>query len=300
MPTATPDEQLLVTWLLDVQEADNLAAINAMNDLRGRYPADKHVLYLTAEWLYFQQDYARSKKWMERILDIDPNFPPALNMLGYAYVETGDPEPAKAVNFLKRYASLEADQPNPEDSLGEVSRIVGDDAASIEHYSAALKITPNFYSSNVGIGDARTLMGDYAGARSQYDKVIAAATSPRDKLHAQFQKSLTYFWEGQPEEGRKALHATLESARHQKEPYEQFEAGLALAQLSENNANALDQFKAVETSIEKPVAGMSEPDRNVSLAQVLREEARTASANSREARRKRFQSWSGMRPSRAT
>ena len=101
--------------------------------------------------------------------------------------------------------------------------IAGDDAGSIEHYSAALKITPNFYSSNVGIGDTRTLMGDYAGARAQYDKVIAAATNPRDKLHAQFQKSLTYFWEGQPEEGRKALHATLESARHQKEPYEQFE-----------------------------------------------------------------------------
>ena len=62
LPTAAPDEQLLVNWLLNVQEANNLAAINAMNDLRGRYPADKHVLYLTAEWLYFQQDYARSKK----------------------------------------------------------------------------------------------------------------------------------------------------------------------------------------------------------------------------------------------
>src|ERR1700743_1811800 len=138
LPTAAPDEQLLVTWLLDVQEANNLAAINAMNDLRGRYPGDKHVLYLTAEWLYFQQDYARSKKMMERILDIDPNFPPALNMLGYAYVETGDPEPDKAINFLKRYASLEADQPNPEDSLGEVLRFAGDDAGSVQHYSAAL------------------------------------------------------------------------------------------------------------------------------------------------------------------
>jgi tetratricopeptide (TPR) repeat protein len=280
LPTATPDEQLLVTWLLDVQEANNLAAINAMNDLRGKYPADRHVLYLTAEWLYFQQDYARSKKIMERILDIDPNFPPALNMLGYAYVETGDPEPTKAVNYLKRYASLESDQPNPEDSLGEVLRYAGDDAGSIEHYSNALKITPNFYSSNLGVGDTRTLMGDYAGARAQYDKVIAAATNSRDKLHAQFQKSLVYFWEGQPEEGRKALHATLESARRQKEPYEQAEAGLALAQLSDNNAAALEQLKAVETSIEKPVPGMSEPDRNVSLAQVLREEARYASASS--------------------
>jgi tetratricopeptide (TPR) repeat protein len=279
LTTATPDEQLFVNWLLDVQEASNLSAITAMNDLRGRYPADKHVLYLTAEWLYFQQDYARSKKMMERILDIDPNFPPALNMLGYSWVETGDPDPAKAVNYLKRYASLEAGQPNPEDSLGEVLRFAGDDAGSIEHYSAALKITPNFYSSNLGIADTRTLMGDYAGARAQYDKVIAAATNPRDKLHAEFQKAMVHFWEGQPEEGRKALHATLELARHQKEPYGQFEVALALAQLSENNASAQEQLKSLEATLEKPVAGMSEPDRNLSVGQVLREEARFASAN---------------------
>ncbi len=213
LPTATPDEQLLVTWLLNVQEADNLAAINSMNDLRMRFPADKHVLYLTAEWLYFQQDYTRSKKMMERILDIDPNFPPALNMLGYAYVESGDPDPAKAVNFLKRYASLEADQPNPEDSLGEVLRFAGDDAGSIEHYSAALKITPNFYSSNLGIADTRTLMGDYAGARAQYDKVIAAATNPRDKLHAQFQKSLVVFLGRSAGRGAQSVCTRLSSRR---------------------------------------------------------------------------------------
>jgi tetratricopeptide (TPR) repeat protein len=279
LPTATPDEQLLVNWLLNVQEANNLAAISTMNDLRGRYPGDKHVLYLTAEWLYFQQDYARSKKMMERILDIDPNFPPALNMLGYAYVETGDPDATKAVNYLKRYATLEADQPNPEDSLGEILRFAGDDAGSIEHYSAALQITPNFYSSKLGIADTRTLMGDYDGARTQYDKVIATATNLRDRLHAHFQKALVYFWEGQPEEGRKALRSALELARREKEPYSQFEIGLALAQLSENNAAALEQLKAVETSIQKPVAGMGEPDRNLSMGQVLREEARFASAN---------------------
>ena len=277
--TATPDEQLLVNWLLDVQEGSNLAAIGAMNDLIARFPTDKHVLYLTAEWLYFQQDYSRSQRMMERILDIDPNFPPALNMLGYSYVESGYPDPAKAVNYLKRYASLEKNQPNPEDSLGEVLRFVGDDQGSIEHYSAALKITPNFYSSKLGIGDTRTLMGDYAGARAQYDKVIATATSARDRLHAQVQKALVSYWEGQPEQGRKALTAVLEQARRTKEPYGQFESAVALAQLNENAPAALDQLRAIETSIQKPVAGMGEPDRNLSLALVLREEARRAAAN---------------------
>ena len=48
-----------------------------MNDLLQRYPNDKHVLYLTAEWLYFQQDYDRSRKMIEKILALDPKFPPA-------------------------------------------------------------------------------------------------------------------------------------------------------------------------------------------------------------------------------
>jgi predicted Zn-dependent protease len=276
---ASPDEQLLVNWLVDVQQGDNLSAIGAMNDLLVRFPNDKHVLYLTSEWLYMQQDYGRARKMMEKILDIDPNFPPALNMLGYSYIETGDPDPAKAVNFLQRYATLEPNQPNPQDSLGEVLRYAGDDEGSLEHYAAALKIITNFYSSQLGIGDTRTLMGDYAGARSAYDKVGASATNSRDRLHVQFQKAMVSFWEGQPESGRKALDSVLEQARRQKEPYAQFEIGFGRAQLAPDAASELEQLRAVEATLQKPVVGLSEPDRNTSLASVLREEARIASAN---------------------
>jgi predicted Zn-dependent protease len=276
-PKATPDEQLLINWMVDVQQGDNLAAIGAMNDLLTRFPNDKHVLYLTSEWLYFQQDYERSRKMMEKILAIDPNFPPALNMLGYSYIETGDPDPAKAIHFLQRYATLEPNQPNPQDSLGEVLRFAGDDQGSLEHYTAALKIITNFYSSQVGIGDTHTLMGDYAGARSAYDKV--GATNSRDRLHAQFQKALVSFWEGQPEQGRKSLDSLFEQARRQKEPNEQFEIGFGRAQLAADPASELEQLRALEASVQKPVPGMSEPDRNISLASVLREQARVASAN---------------------
>jgi len=276
-PKATPDEQLLINWMVDVEQGDNLAAIGAMNDLLARFPSDKHVLYLTSEWLYFQQDYGRSRKMMEKILAIDPNFPPALNMLGYSYIETGDPDPAKAVDFLKRYATLEPNQPNPHDSLGEVLRFAGDDQGSLEHYAAALKIITNFFSSQIGLGDTRTLMGDYAGARAAYDKV--GATNSRDRLHVQFQKAMVSFWEGHQDQGRKSLDSLLEQARRQKEPYAQFEVAFGRAQLSADPASELEQLRALEASLQKPVTGMSEPDRNISLASVLREEARIAAAN---------------------
>jgi tetratricopeptide (TPR) repeat protein len=273
-PKATPEEQLIVNWMVYVQQADNLAAIGAMNDLLARFPNDKHILYLTSEWLYFQQDYERSERMMEQILNIDPNFPPALNMLGYSYIGTGDPDPAKAIASLKHYAATEPNQPNPEDSLGEILRYAGDDKGSLEHYSAALKIITNFYSSQLGLGDTRTLMGDYSGARSAYDKVNA--TNLRDRLHVQFQKALVSFWEGQPDQGRKSLDSLVELARRQKEPYAQFEIGFGRAQLASDSSSELDQLRALEASVQKPVLGMSEPDRNLSLAAVLREETRVA------------------------
>ena len=278
VPKAAPEEQLLVNWLVDVQQGDNIAAIGAMNDLLAHFPNDKHILYLTSEWLYVQQDYDRSLRMMEKVAQLDPEFPPALNMLGYAYMQTADPDPAKAISCLKRYAAREPNQPNPEDSLGEVLRYAGDDQGSLEHYSAALKIITNFITSQVGLGDTNTLMGNFDRARAEYDKANAMATNSRDRLHAQYQKALAYFWEGHPEQGRKALDSLLEDARRQKEPYAQFEISFGRAMLAPSAASELELLRAVETSVQKPVAGMSEPDRHLSWSSVLREQARIAAA----------------------
>src|SRR6266700_5818986 len=116
---APADERLLVNFLTSVQKDDMLPAITAMNDLLKRFPNDRHALYLTSEWLYFQQDFNRSVKMMEQIIKLDPNFAPAYNMLGYAKVETGDPDPAKAIAYLKKYAALQPGQANPKTPLAK-------------------------------------------------------------------------------------------------------------------------------------------------------------------------------------
>src|SRR6266446_1441882 len=151
--------------------------------------------------------------------------PPALNLLGYAYIQTGTPDLAKAIASLQRYAEVQPNSPNPQDSLGEVLRFSGDDQGSLEHYSAALQIDPTYISSRYGLGDTSALMGNYIRARAEYDEAIAVANNPRDRSHSEFQKALVYFWEGQPAEGRKALDALNEKAHQQKEPYSQFEVG---------------------------------------------------------------------------
>ena len=281
---ATPDEQLLVRWMTSVEEGDLLPAIMTMNDLLKRYPADKHVLYLTSEWLYFQQDYGRARQLMETTLRVDPNFAPTFNLLGHAYLETGNPDPAKAMAALRRYAELQPGQPNPEKSLAEILRYAGDDQGSVEHYGAALQLDPTFIAARVGLSDTLTLMSDYPNALDQYDRAISMAESSRDRLHAEYQKALVFFWEGDLAEGRKRLEGLAEKARAEKEPYAQFEIDFARALLATNGVDEFAQLKSLESFLQGPVAGMTEADRNASLGAVWRERARVyASSGKSEA-----------------
>ena len=273
-PHATADERLLVDWMLDVQQGNMLLAIRTMNDLLARFPNDKHILYLTSEWLYFQQDYDRSRKMMEKILELDANFAPALNMLGYVNIEAGEPNPDKAIDYLKRYAAVQPHEPNPEDSLGEVLRYTGDDLNSLVHYATALNIDPHFVTSQIGLGDTSALMGDYPRARAEYDKALPIISTPRDRLHAQFQRALVYFWEGQPAQGRTAVDVLFDDVRRQKDPYALYEVGFGRAQLAAEAKRELEELRKVEVSLLKPMRGMSESDLNISLAAVLCEEAR--------------------------
>ena len=274
---ATPDEQLLVRWMTGIQDRDLLPAIARMNDLRKRFPRDKHILYVTGEWLFIQQDDDHARSLLESALQIDPNFPAALNRLGYLYIRSGSPDPAKALASLRRYAEVEKRSNNPEDSLGEVSRIAGDDQASLQHYAASLRINPSFLASQEGLGDTRTLMGDFEGARKEYDRALQMATSPVDELYIKQQKALVSFWEGKPEQGRQELAAFAKEAANKKEPNGQFNIALAQALLAPDAKSEVKQLQALSAFLEKPLAGMLESDRGIDRATVLRERVRIVS-----------------------
>src|SRR5258706_359495 len=247
-----------------------------MNDLLKRYPDNKHVLYIIADWLYFQQDDGRSRQMLETVRRRDPDFPPALNLLGYSYIQTGTPDLEKAVASVKRYAEVQPKSPNPQDSLGQIFRMAGDDQSSLEHYSAALNIDPTYTPSHYGLGDTSALMGNYLRARAEYDDAIAVSSNPRDRSHCEFQKALVYFWEGQTAEGHAALDALNEKARRQKEPYSQFEIGFGRAMLAGDAALELEQLRSLELWLQSPSDGLSESDRDNFHAQVLRERARVS------------------------
>jgi len=211
---------------------------------------------------------------MEKIIKLDPNFAPAYNMLGYAKVETGVPDPVQAIAYLKKYAELQPGQPNPEDSLGEVSRYAGDDLGSIEHYRTALRYSPAFIASQTGLGDTYSLMHDVASATAEYDKALAMSTNNRDRLHVEFQKALLKFWSGKPADGMQALADIERKASAAHEPYSEFETQEAAALLAPTPKQQMAKLQQMDRIYGRPVDGMSESDHNLSLASIWRDEVR--------------------------
>ena len=271
---APADEKLLVRFLTAVQKDDLLPAIVAMNELLSRFPNDSHALYLTAEWLYFQQDYDRSAQMWQRLILQDANFAPAYNMLGYARIEGNNPDPAQALAYLKKYAELQPHHANPQDSIGEVSRYAGNDQSSLLHYRAALEISPTFITSQIGLGDTYTLMGDYPAARAEYAKSSLMASNDRDRLHVEFQKALVFFWEGRASQGLRALNEVARKAHLAREPYSLFEAQEAQALLAATSGERLAKLAEMEAGFSGPVENMGDADRNPALAAIWRDQAR--------------------------
>jgi len=98
--------------MTSISDRDLLPAITAMNDLLQALSRQQARLYIIADWLYFQQDYERSRQMLETVRHLDP-ISPALNLLGYSYIQTGTPDLEKAVASVQRYAEVQPKSPNP-------------------------------------------------------------------------------------------------------------------------------------------------------------------------------------------
>ena len=131
---------------------------------------------------------------MEKALAIDKNYPAALNDL--AYVEARNRQFDKAFAAMERYIALLPKEPNPQDSYGELLRMAGNFEGSLQHYRAALKIDPDFVTSQLGLGDTYALMGNQEQARVEYDKAIRFAHNEADRLTYGMQKAMTYVRDG--------------------------------------------------------------------------------------------------------
>jgi tetratricopeptide (TPR) repeat protein len=212
--SANPEEALVIDWLANSSQAHSIPAIQAMNEALEKYPQDKHLRWLAGWWLLVDHNQSqRAVAMFERVMQIDPKFADAYNEAAYCYARMGNFD--KAFANIKRYTELVPNEPNPQDTFAEISRMAGRFEEALTHYRASLKIDPSFNESQLGLGDTYALMGQQERAREEYAKAIAAG-SPVQKVTWGLQSAATYVREGNLAGADKAFTAIAEQA-HQKD-----------------------------------------------------------------------------------
>ena len=267
VPKLTPGEQLMVGWIIKVQEGDFIGGISSMNDLLEMYPKDKHLFYLAANWLMAENGDDQAQRLLEKALAIDKDFPAALNDL--AYVDARNREFAKAFAAMDRYVALLPTEPNPHDSYGELLRMAGNFEGSLQHYRAALKIDPDFVTSQVGLGDTYALMGNQEQARSEYDKAIRYAHTEADRLAYIMQKAMTWVRDGKFDEADKLFQAVAQTAHAKEQDLQEAQAYRHLAEYQIDDKAALKYLHDAEESLEHR-STISKSDKDEELSRILR------------------------------
>jgi tetratricopeptide (TPR) repeat protein len=269
-PKLTAGEQLMIGWIVKVQEGDALGGIEAMNDMLEMFPKDKHLFYLVGNWLMGEEGADEAEKMMLKALAIDKNFPPALNDLAYAYARNRQFE--KAFAAMDRYVAVLPDEPNPQDSYGELKRMAGDFEGSLRHYRAALKIDPDFVSSQLGLGDTYALMGNQEQARVEYDKAVRFAKNEADRLTYQMQKAMTWVREGNFVEADKLFEEIAKTGHAKDQDLQEAQAYWHMAEYQTDDNLALKYLHDAEDSLGHN-ATLSRGDAGAELSRILRNRA---------------------------
>jgi tetratricopeptide (TPR) repeat protein len=266
-PKLTPGEQLMIAWIAKVQEGDFIGGISAMNDMLEMYPKDKHLLYLAGNWLMGEDGDEQALRIMEKALALDKNYPAALNDLAYLYARNR--QFPKAFAAMDRYVALLPTEPNPHDSYGELLRMAGNFEGSLRHYRAALKIDPDFVTSQVGLGDTYALMGNQEQARIEYDKAVRYAHNEADRLAYNMQKAMTWVRDGKFAEADAAFQEIAQTAHAKEQDLQEAQAYRTLAEYQTDDKVALQYLQDAEESLGHRSA-ISKGDRDEELSRILR------------------------------
>ncbi|HEV2718007.1 MAG TPA: hypothetical protein VGU64_22270 [Terriglobales bacterium] len=243
---ASAGERLAIEWYQDAMDHKLISAIVKMNDLLSRYPHDKWVVWMTTWWLTTQTQYERSIEVYER--SGIPDSPGLMNNMGYSYAYLRQFD--KAFAQMDKYVAALPQDANPQDSYAEIVRLAGHFPESIEHYRAALAINPEFYSSQFGIADTYSLMGDQTQARKEYEIGFRKFLLPElHKIQWQTREAITYVREGDYQGADRAFHAIADYTHSKKMSQVEADTYRQMAMYQQNAKHGLAFLKKADAAL---------------------------------------------------
>ena len=264
---ANASEQIVIEWFQNAADHKLIPAITSMNDVLHKYPHDRWLVFLASSWLSEQTQYERAAAVYENSGLTDS--PGLVNNAAYTYANMR--QFSKAFALMDKFASLMPKDPNPQDSYAEILRMAGYYNVAIDHYRVALRINPQFYSSQFGIADTYLLMGDEIRARKEYDAAFKKFPSlgELDRIRWMTHQATTYIYESDIAGADKAFQSLAEYAHSQHLCQAEAETYRQMAMYQTKTDRALELLAKGESALREG-HNVSAMNAHQEMAQILR------------------------------
>jgi len=175
-------------------ESDRMKANELYVELAEMFPKDKRMhWYLGRSYNGLRENDKAIASW-EKALEIDKNFAPIYQDMGYLYRRQEDF--AKAEESFQEYLRLSPDEPNAHDCLADLYRKMGKFEDAVEHYKKAVEMDSTFTTSQYKVGTTLFFMDKFEEGREELRKLMEARTEPAYKVYDMEGIMRSYIFEG--------------------------------------------------------------------------------------------------------
>ncbi|MFH2036204.1 MAG: tetratricopeptide repeat protein [Candidatus Zixiibacteriota bacterium] len=179
-----------------------------LKELVELYPKDERAHMELANFYFAQQEFEKAIEEYKECLKINYRFSLPYNMMGYSYRNINDYENSEKA--FEQYIELIPDDPNPYDSYGELKMRMGKYGESIESYYKALKLSPKFTASHLGIAANLNFLGKHKEARDQLQELYDLADTDDERKTALFGMAVSFVDEGKLKAGIEVFNRRME------------------------------------------------------------------------------------------
>lgn len=131
--------------------------------------------------------YKDAEERFRQVLDLEPDFAPALNYLGYMWAEKGE-NLREALELVLRAVSLEPENGAYVDSLGWAYFQLGRYDEARGHLERAAELVPDDAIIYEHLGDLYLAVGDAEGARERYEQAVRLEGENHEKVREKLEQ----------------------------------------------------------------------------------------------------------------
>ncbi len=175
-------------------DGDPEAQSEHLRRLVEEFPADERAHNLIGNLHFGRQEYARAIRHFTQATEINRDYSPPYNSLGYSERALGNYGAAEEA--FKKYIEILPGEPNPYDSYAELLMKLGRYQESIENYRQALEKDETFVASYVGIGNNHIFLGQGEEARASFQQLFEVARNDGQRRQARFWTAVSHLHEG--------------------------------------------------------------------------------------------------------